>query len=224
MPSVQRFLSGRPGSGARCAARRIQRAREHGDRACGCAPCRRQPRAPGWRFPAGHEAARVADVEIIAAGGVPRASVPQFVEVGNVALEVLSVDAAAPLQELTFTLAVSASPQSMHGWTVREVQPRPRAGAAGNAIRDGRRNHRAAPPGRCWPTGRRARPCRRARSGTSRRCRSRPRAARRPARASSSAMTAGLPPLAPLQGRRVAVRRLAGPATQPLKGTTWSTW
>ena len=83
----------------------------------------------------GHEAARV-DVEIVAAGGVPRASVPQFVGVGNGTLDVLAVDAAAPLQELTFTLADLGIPTEHARLDVREVQLRARVpGAVGNAIR-----------------------------------------------------------------------------------------
>lgn len=83
----------------------------------------------------GHEAAQV-EVEIVAAGGVPRASVPQFVGVGNGQLQVLSIDAAAPLQALTLTLADLGVPTEHARLDAREVQIRARAsGAAGNAIR-----------------------------------------------------------------------------------------
>ena len=134
MPSVQRFLSGRHNlvRDAQLAASSV-RASTAIERVAA-------RRAGGGRVRlagaySGHEAARV-DVEIVAAGGVPRASVPQFVGVGNGALEVLSVDAAAPLQELTFTLADLGIPTEHARLDVREVQLRARVpGAAGNAIR-----------------------------------------------------------------------------------------
>lgn len=83
----------------------------------------------------GHEAAQV-EVEIVAAGGTPRASVPQFVGVGNGQLAVQSVQAGAALQELTLTLADLGVPTEHARLDAREVQIRARAsGAAGNAIR-----------------------------------------------------------------------------------------
>lgn len=83
----------------------------------------------------GHEAAQV-EVEIVAAGGVPRASVPQFVGVGNGQLQVQSVESAAALQELSFTLADLGIPTAHATLEVREVTLRARAsGAVGNAIR-----------------------------------------------------------------------------------------
>ena len=83
----------------------------------------------------GHEAAQV-EVEIVAAGGTPRASVPQFVGVGNGQLQVQSVGAGAALQELTFTLSDLGIPTAHATLDAREVQLRARAsGAVGNAIR-----------------------------------------------------------------------------------------
>ena len=83
----------------------------------------------------GHEAADV-QVRISAAGGVPRASVPQFVGVGNGQLTVAAVDAGAPLQSITLTLADLGVATAHAVLDVREVQLRARApGAVGNAIR-----------------------------------------------------------------------------------------
>jgi hypothetical protein len=83
----------------------------------------------------GHEAAQV-DVEIIAAGGVPRASVPQFVGVGNGQLEVADVDAGAAQQTFTLTLADLGVPTASAGLDLREVRIQAKTpGAAGNDLR-----------------------------------------------------------------------------------------
>lgn len=134
MPSVQRFLSGhnnlartavlsassvRPST----AIERVAARRAGGGRV----------RLAGAYV--GHEAAQV-DVEIVAAGGIPRASVPQFVGVGNGQLVVEAVDAAAPLQELTLTLVDLGVATEYARLDAREVQIRARAsGATGNSIR-----------------------------------------------------------------------------------------
>lgn len=135
MPSVQRFLSGRDNlvrdalltaSNVRASSAAIERlsaARAGGGRV----------RLAGAYT--GHEAAEV-QVEIVADGGVPRASVPQFVGVGNGQLQVLAVDAAAPLQALTLTLADLGVATAHAGLDVRELRLRARTpGAAGNALR-----------------------------------------------------------------------------------------
>ena len=133
MPSVQRFLSGRnnlvrdavlAASSVRpsTAIERIAAQRAGGGRV----------RLAGAYT--GHEAAQV-EVEIVAAGGIPRASVPQFVGVGNGQLSVQSVDGAAPLQGLTFSLVDLGIPTEHARLDARQVQIRARAaGAAGNAI------------------------------------------------------------------------------------------
>lgn len=136
MPSVQRFLSGhdslaraaqvsassvRPAS----AIERVQARRAGGG----------QLRLAGWYT--GHEAAQV-EVEIApaSAGGSRRASAVQFAGVGNGQLAVQAVDAAAPLQTLTLTLADLGVPTEHARLDLREVQLRARAGgAAGNQIR-----------------------------------------------------------------------------------------
>lgn len=83
----------------------------------------------------GHEATGV-EVEVVAAGGVPRASVPQFVGVGNGQLAVQSVSAGAPLQEFTLTLADLGVETATAGLDVREVRIRARVpGSSGNALR-----------------------------------------------------------------------------------------
>lgn len=134
MPSVQRFLSGRnnlvrdavlAASSVRpsTAIERIAAQRTGGGRV----------RLAGAYT--GHEAAQV-DVEIVAAGGIPRASVPQFVGVGNGQLDVLSVDGAAPLQGLTLSLVDLGIPTEHARLDARQVQIRAKvAGAAGNDIR-----------------------------------------------------------------------------------------
>lgn len=134
MPSVQRFLSGRnnlvrdavlAASSVRpsTAIERIAAQRTGGGRV----------RLAGAYT--GHEAAQV-DVEIVAAGGIPRASVPQFVGVGNGQLSVLSVDGAAPLQGLTLSLVDLGIPTEHARLDARQVQIRAKvAGAAGNDIR-----------------------------------------------------------------------------------------
>jgi hypothetical protein len=134
MPSVQRFLSGRnnlvrnaglAASSVRpsTAIERIAAQRAGGGRV----------RLAGAYT--GHEAAAV-DVEIVAAGGIPRASVPQFVGVGNGNLNVLAVDGAAPLQALTLSLVDLGIPTQHARLDARQVQIRAKeAGAAGNDIR-----------------------------------------------------------------------------------------
>ncbi|MDO5623781.1 MAG: hypothetical protein Q4G71_03740 [Pseudomonadota bacterium] len=134
MPSVQRFLSGRDNlartavlaaSSVR-ASTAIERVAAH--------------RSGGGRVRlagayTGHEAAEV-QVQVMSAGGVPRASVPQFVGVGNGRLAVAAVDAGAPLQQLTLTLADLGVATAHAALDVREVQLRARTpGAAGNAVR-----------------------------------------------------------------------------------------
>lgn len=134
MPSVQRFLSGRNNL-ARTAALVASAVRP--STAIERTSARR---SGGGRVRlagayTGHEAAQV-DVEIVASGGIPRASVPQFIGVGNGQLQVMAVDGAAPLQELTLTL-VDLGIQTQHArLDAREVQIRARApGAPGNSIR-----------------------------------------------------------------------------------------
>ena len=134
MPSVQRFLSGRNNlvRNAVLAATSV-RASQAIERTSA-------RRAGGGRVRlagayTGHEAAQV-DVEIVAAGGIPRASVPQFIGVGNGQLQVVSVDGAAPLQTLTLTLVDLGIPTEHARLDARSVQVRARApGAAGNSIR-----------------------------------------------------------------------------------------
>lgn len=133
MPSVQRYLSGRDNLArtatlaassvrASTAIERVSARRTGGGRV----------RLAGSYT--GHEAASV-DVEIVSAGGVPRASVPQFVGVGNGRLTVQSVDAAAALQEFTITLADLGIETATAGLDVREVRIRARApGSGGNAL------------------------------------------------------------------------------------------
>ncbi len=134
MTSVQRFFSGRHNL-ARSAVLSASSVRASTAIARGGAR-----RAGGGRVRlageyTGHEAAQV-EVEIVAAGGVPRASVPQFVGVGNGQLQVQSVDSAAALQELSFTLSDLGIPTAHAVLDVREVSLRARAsGAVGNAIR-----------------------------------------------------------------------------------------
>lgn len=83
----------------------------------------------------GHEAADI-DVEIVAAGGVPRASVPTFAGVGNGTMAVEDVDGAAPLQALIFTLTDLGVLTEHARLDVREVSIRARdPGAVGNSIR-----------------------------------------------------------------------------------------
>jgi len=82
----------------------------------------------------GHEATGV-DIELGAAGGQPRASVPQFVGVGNGHLAVQSVDAGAPLQAITLTLTDLGVETATAGLDVREVRIRARQpGSSGNAL------------------------------------------------------------------------------------------
>ncbi len=134
MPSVQRFISGRNNLArdAVLAASSV--------RASTAVERTAVARAGGGRVRlvgsyVGHEATDI-DVRIDAAGGVPRASVPQFVGVGNGKLDVLSVDAAAPLQSLTFTLTDLGVQTTHAGLDVREARLVAKvAGSAGNAIR-----------------------------------------------------------------------------------------
>ncbi|QIL81790.1 hypothetical protein G7047_19110 [Diaphorobacter sp. HDW4A] len=134
MPSVQRFFSGRnnlvrsailAASGVResTAIERISATRSGGGRV----------RLSGAYT--GHEAAQI-ELEIVAAGGIPRASVPQFIGVGNGQLTIQSVDAAATLQSLTLTLADLGIPTATAGLDVRSARIRARApGVIGNSIR-----------------------------------------------------------------------------------------
>lgn len=134
MPSVQRFLSGRDNL-ARSAALTASSVR-----ASSAVERVAVSRAGGGRVRlagdyVGHEATQV-EVEIVAAGGIPRASVPQFVGVGNGQLQVDDVDAGAPLQGLTFTLSDLGVATAHAVLDVREVQLRARTpGDAGNLIR-----------------------------------------------------------------------------------------
>ena len=134
MPSVQRFLSGKnnlvrnavlAASSVRpsTAIERIAAQRTGGGRV----------RLAGAYT--GHEGAEL-DVEIVAAGGIPRASVPQFVGVGNGKLNVLAVDGAAPPQGLTLSLVDLGIPTEHARLDARQVQIRAKTpGAAGNDIR-----------------------------------------------------------------------------------------
>lgn len=134
MTSVQRFFSGRNNL-ARSAALSASSVR-----ASTAIERKTASRAGGGRVRlageySGHEAAQV-EVEIVAAGGTPRASVPQFVGVGNGQLQVQSVGTGAALQELTLTLADLGIPTAHATLDAREVQLRARApGEVGNAIR-----------------------------------------------------------------------------------------
>ena len=134
MPSVQRFLSGRHNL-CRTAALVASSVR-----ASTAMERTSAVRAGGGRVLlsgayTGHEAANV-DVEIVAAGGTPRASVPQFVGVGNGQLVVQDVDAGAAQQTFTLTLADLGIPTAAAGLDVREVRIRAKAaGAVGNSIR-----------------------------------------------------------------------------------------
>lgn len=133
MPSVQRFFSGQNNL-ARAAALAATSVR-----ASTAIERTSAQRSGGGRVLlagsyTGHEAAEV-DVEIVSAGGVPRASVPQFVGVGNGTLAVLGVDAGAPLQALTLTLA-DLGIDTVAAWLdVREARiVSAAAGSAGNSI------------------------------------------------------------------------------------------
>ncbi|MDO5289351.1 MAG: hypothetical protein Q4F13_06915 [Pseudomonadota bacterium] len=134
MPSVQRFFSGRHNlvRTAQLAASSVRAAtatQRVGARRTGGGRVRL-----GGSY-TGHEADTV-QVRLAAGGGAPRASVPQFAGVGNGALAVQGVDAAAPLQTLTLTLADLGVPTAHAQLDVREVGIRARApGAAGNQIR-----------------------------------------------------------------------------------------
>lgn len=135
MPSVQRFLSGRNNlvrtavalaASSVAASTAIERTSA--------------VRAGGGRVLlsgayTGHEAAQV-QVEVVAADGIPRASVPQFVGVGNGQLAVVDVDAGAAQQTFTLTLADLGVPTANAGLDVREVRIRAKTpGDAGNDIR-----------------------------------------------------------------------------------------
>lgn len=134
MTSVQRFLSGR-GNLARQAALAASSVR-----ASTAIERLAARRAGGGRVRlagsyTGHEAAQV-EVEVVSADGVPRASVPQFVGVGSGTLSVLDVDAGAPLQTFSLTLADLGVETATAGLDVREVRIRARTpGVAGNALR-----------------------------------------------------------------------------------------
>ncbi|WP_228895616.1 discoidin domain-containing protein [Acidovorax sp. Leaf73] len=134
MPSVQRYLSGRHNL-ARTAALVASSVR-----ASTAIERTSAVRAGGGRVLlsgayTGHEAAQV-DVEIVAAGGIPRASVPQFVGVGNGQLAVQDVDIGADEQTFTLTLADLGVPTASAALDVREVRIRAKTpGALGNDLR-----------------------------------------------------------------------------------------
>lgn len=84
----------------------------------------------------GHEATRI-ELEIVDdSSGAPRASVPQFVGVGNGRLDITHVDAGATLQAFSFTLADLGIATETAALDVREVQIRAKTpGDVGNQIR-----------------------------------------------------------------------------------------
>lgn len=135
MASVQRFLSGRDNL-ARAAALSASSVRESTaiERVAARRSGGARVRLDGAYT--GHEALDV-QVEIVAsAGALPRASTPQFTGVGNGQLQVLAVDAGAPLQSFTLTLADLGVDTTHAGLDVRELRLVAKtAGAAGNAIR-----------------------------------------------------------------------------------------
>lgn len=135
MPSVQRFLSGHNNLAraatvvassvrASTAIERVAALRAGGGRV----------RLDGSYT--GHEAAEI-ELELLApAGAPPRASAVQFTGVGNGTLTVAAVDAGAPLQTLTLTLADLGIATTHAGLDVREVRLRAKvAGSAGNQVR-----------------------------------------------------------------------------------------
>ena len=134
MTSVQRYLSGRHNL-ARTAALVASSVR-----ASTAIERTSAQRAGGGRIRidgayTGHEAAQV-DVQIVAAGGTPRASVPQFLGVGNGNLAVQTVDPGAAQQTFTFTLADLGVPTATAGLDLREVRIVAKTpGADGNSIR-----------------------------------------------------------------------------------------
>lgn len=82
----------------------------------------------------GHESSDF-EIEIVASGGIPRASAPVFAGVGNGKMFVQSVAAGATLQSLTFTLSDLGILTEAARLDVRDVQIRARtAGESGNAI------------------------------------------------------------------------------------------
>lgn len=134
MPSVQRYLPGHlnRARAATLAATSVRAStaieRTHASRAGGG-----RVRLGGSYT--GHEATAV-EVQLLAAGGTPRASVPQFVGVGNGALEVSAVAPGAALQSMTFTLADLGTATATAGLDVREVRIAARnPGAVGNSLR-----------------------------------------------------------------------------------------
>lgn len=134
MPSVQRYLSGRHNL-ARTAALVASsvRASTAIDRVSAVRAGGGRVRVDGAYT--GHEATLL-DVEIVAAGGTPRASVPQFTGVGNGGLAVTAVGAGAAQQTFTLTLADLGVPTATAGLDVRDVRLRAKAtGAAGNSVR-----------------------------------------------------------------------------------------
>lgn len=134
MPSVQRFLSGRDNL-ARTAALSASSVRPSTaiERLAALRTGGGRVRLAGAYT--GHEAAEV-DVRIVATGGIPRASVPQFVGVGNGQLQAMAVHAGAPLQTLTLTLADLGVATAHAALDVRELQLRARTpGDAGNHVR-----------------------------------------------------------------------------------------
>lgn len=134
MPSVQRYLSGHSNAARTAAvAASSVRASTAIERVAAQRAGSGRVRLGGSYT--GHEATDV-QVKISAGGGVPRASVPQFAGVGNGQLTVQAVDAAAPLQTLSFALQDLGVQTATAGLDVRELRIRARTpGAAGNTIR-----------------------------------------------------------------------------------------
>lgn len=134
MPSVQRFLSGHANA-ARTATVLASSVRASTAMERVAAQRAGSGRVRLGGSYTGHEATSV-EVMLAAGGGVPRASVPQFAGVGNGQLTVEAVDAAAPLQLLSFTLHDLGVQTATAGLDVRELRIRARTpGSSGNSIR-----------------------------------------------------------------------------------------
>lgn len=134
MPSVQRFLSGHANA-ARTASVQASSVRSSTAMERVAAQRAGSGRVRLGGSYTGHEATSV-EVMLAAGGGVPRASVPQFAGVGNGQLTVEAVDAAAPLQLLSFTLHDLGVQTATAGLDVRELRIRARTpGSSGNSIR-----------------------------------------------------------------------------------------
>ena len=134
MPSVQRFLSGHANA-ARTATVQASSVRASTAMERVAAQRAGSGRVRLGGSYTGHEATNV-EVMLAAGGGVPRASVPQFAGVGNGQLTVEAVDAAAPLQLLSFTLHDLGVQTATAGLDVRELRIRARTpGSSGNSIR-----------------------------------------------------------------------------------------